>query len=133
MSKRVLLKYSTEKAGEPIIASAIREIDVPLNILHADLTEKGGEILISIDASEDETQKMVKFFEDEGVEVETIKRVIDLSDSKCIDCGACVSLCPTGAIYIAEDSSIELEEEKCVYCKACIPACPVEALKVREL
>lgn len=133
MAERVLLKYSTEKASEPILASVIRETDTPINILHADLTEKGGEILISIDAPEEKTRETIDFFQEEGVEVEIIKHVIDLDEDSCTDCGACVSLCPTEALYMAEDFSLELDEEKCVYCKACIPACPVRALEVKEL
>ncbi len=133
MIKKVLLNYSTKRADEPILASVIRELDIPINILHADLTAEGGEIFVSIDASEEEVERALNIFRDRGVRVEEIKEAIRLDEESCIDCGACTSLCPTEALSLDEDYSLVLDEEKCVYCEACIPACPVQALSVRKL
>lgn len=132
-TKKVMLNYSVEKANVPIIASVIRDEDVLINILHADLTERGGQILIDIDAPEAKAQKVMKIFEERGVEVEEIRSVITLDQDTCLDCGACISICPTRALTLAEDFSLELEEDKCVICDACIPVCPVRALGIREL
>ncbi len=133
MTKKFLLKYSTERADKPIFASVIRKTDAPINILHADLTTKGGEILVAIDAPDEKVREIEELFRGQGLEVEEIKRVIQLDEEACIDCGACVSLCPTEALRLTGDYSLELDEDKCVYCEACVPACPVRALKVRKL
>ena len=132
MTKKFLLKYSAERADKPILASVIRRTDVPINILHADLTAKGGEILVAIDALDERINETVELFKEQGLEVEEIRRVIQLDEEACIECGACVSLCPTEALRLTEDYSLELDEDKCVYCEACVPACPVRALKVRK-
>ncbi len=133
MSENILLRYSTEKADKPIISSIIRETDTPINILHADLTPKGGEIFISIDASEEKIEKIVNLFEGRGVHTEKVTESIELDEEKCIDCGACVSLCPTEALKLADDDySLLLNEEECVYCRACVPACPVDALSLKK-
>ena len=132
MKKKLLLKYSPEKAAEPVLASVIKQTGVLLNILHADISTKGGEILVSLDAPETDVIKVMTLFAQKGVEVEEVKRVIELDRESCFHCGGCVSLCPTGALGLAEDYSLELEEDKCVYCEVCIPACPVRALKVRK-
>ncbi|MEA1904803.1 MAG: 4Fe-4S binding protein [Candidatus Hadarchaeota archaeon] len=133
MTKKFLLKYSTERADKPILASVIRKTDVPINILRADLTPEGGEILVAIDAPDEKVKKIEELFKVQGLEVEEIKRVIQLDEESCIDCGACVSLCPTEALRLTEDYSLELDEDKCVYCEACVPACPMRALSVRKL
>lgn len=133
MSKKVLLKYSTEKADKPILASIIRETGASINILHADLTPDGGEIFIGIDEPEEKVDKVIELFEENGVDVERIEKGIQLDEESCLECGACVSLCPTDALKLADDYSLALDEEKCVYCKACIPACLVSALSVRKL
>ncbi|MCB0419352.1 MAG: 4Fe-4S dicluster domain-containing protein [Bdellovibrionales bacterium] len=45
----------------------------------------------------------------------------------CID-PPCVTVCPTGASHILEDTNITLvTEEKCTGCKACVAACPYDA------
>ena len=36
----------------------------------------------------------------------------------------CVSVCPTGASYVAEDGSVQVDESKCIGCKFCMAACP---------
>ena len=133
MTKKILLKYSTGKADEPIFSSVIRETDVPINILHANVGSGGGEIIVSIDAPEKNAEEAIALFRERGVEVEEIKRTINLDVDACIECGACISLCPTGALQLTDDYSIVLDEDKCVYCEACVPACPTRALKVRKL
>lgn len=133
MAEKILLKYSTEKADEPIIASIIRKMDVPINILHADLSPEGGEIFISIDASEEKINKVIELFEENGVGVEKIEKGIRLDEDTCLECGACLSLCPTDALQLDDDYSIVLNEEDCVYCGACVPACPVNSLTIRSI
>ncbi|KXA99842.1 hypothetical protein AKJ47_02860 [candidate division MSBL1 archaeon SCGC-AAA261G05] len=133
MTRKIILKYSTEKADQPILASVIRETDAPINILHADLAAEGGEIFIAIDAPEEKVNEVTSLFIDHGVEVEEIKQAIQLDEDSCIECGACISLCPTDALTLDEDYSLVLDEDKCVYCEACVPACPVRALSVRKL
>ena len=54
MTRKVLLRYSTQKATEPILASVIKKTEILPNILYAELSTKGGEILLSIDAPDKE-------------------------------------------------------------------------------
>lgn len=128
----MLLKYSADKVGEPILASVIKETGMLLNILTAEVSSSGAEILLTIDAPEDEIAKTIELFQRKGVEVLEIERGIELDQEKCFDCGACVSLCPTGALRLAEDYSLKLDEDKCIYCEICVPPCPVRALKISK-
>ena len=132
MTKKVLLKYSAEKAKEPILASIIKETSTLLNILHAEVSAKGGEILLAIDAPEAEVNQVIELFEQRGIDAKELKRAIQLDEEKCFDCGACFSLCPTGALRLTDEYSIELDEDKCIYCEICVPSCPVRALKVSK-
>ncbi len=132
MIKKISLKYRSQKAKDPIIASIIKESGLLLNILYAQFGTNGGEILISVDASEPEIKKIVDSFKNRGVEVSEIKRAIKLDHELCFDCGACVSQCPTAALFVAHDKSIDLDEDKCIYCELCIPSCPVHALKLSK-
>lgn len=132
MTKKVLLKYSADKVKEPVLASVIKETGVLLNILYAEVSSGGGKILLSIDAPEAEIGGIIELFERKGVQVQEIKRAIELDGEKCFDCGACLSLCPTGALRLAKDYSIKLDEDKCIYCGICVPACPVRALSVSK-
>ncbi|MGN0801650.1 MAG: YjjW family glycine radical enzyme activase [Candidatus Faecivicinus sp.] len=41
----------------------------------------------------------------------------------CVHCGACLEVCPTGALY-AKDGKVCYEIAKCALCDACIKLCP---------
>jgi formate hydrogenlyase subunit 6/NADH:ubiquinone oxidoreductase subunit I len=45
---------------------------------------------------------------------------------KCIGCGACVNVCPAGAISMKEDKAVI--SDKCVDCGRCAQVCPQEAI-----
>lgn len=54
----------------------------------------------------------------------------EIYSTRCNHCSdaPCVTVCPTGASYIDEDTGIVLvDHEKCTGCKACIAACPYDA------
>lgn len=45
----------------------------------------------------------------------------------CVNCGACESECPAGAISEQNDKRF-IEADKCLSCGACAGACPTEAI-----
>jgi len=53
--------------------------------------------------------------------------VVTIKRDRCGYCGACVGVCPVGAIELAETRL--LVNEACVDCGLCLAACPVGALK----
>ena len=132
MARKLLLSYSVQKAKEPILTSVIKDTGLEFNILYAELSAGGGEILVSIDAPDKDVNKAIELFEQKGVQIKEIKRAIQLDRDLCFDCGACLSLCPSGALYRTNDDSVELDEDKCVYCELCLPSCPVRALKLSK-
>jgi len=132
MNVKILLKYAGEVLDKPILAEVIRKTSAEINILHAEINARKGEILIGVEGPQAEIDKVIKLFEERGVEAEKLEHVVTLDSDVCMDCGACVSLCPTGALSIAEDYSVKLDEDKCILCEVCVPACPVRAIKVKR-
>ncbi len=53
--------------------------------------------------------------------------VVVAKDS-CIGCGACVGVCPVGALSLDADGKAECDESICIDCLACIGVCPTEAI-----
>jgi len=49
--------------------------------------------------------------------------------SKCAGCGACVKICPYGAVKIGKDGKAVINEEKCQKCGKCKEACPFGAIE----
>ena len=52
---------------------------------------------------------------------------ITINSEKCIGCGKCVSVCPTGALSLA-DGKVKLDQVRCKGCRACVDACPTGAI-----
>ena len=53
--------------------------------------------------------------------------MIVISAERCDGCGACVEVCPEGAIYLV-DGKATVDGALCRDCEACMAACPREAI-----
>ncbi len=46
----------------------------------------------------------------------------------CTQCGACIDICPTGAIERNKAGIVVINKNKCVGCLSCVGFCPEEAM-----
>jgi len=53
----------------------------------------------------------------------------EIDKSKCAGCGACLRVCPYGAIKIGEDEKAFIDQNKCKNCGECKKICPFDAIK----
>jgi NAD-dependent dihydropyrimidine dehydrogenase PreA subunit len=53
--------------------------------------------------------------------------VITIDVERCTGCGACLEVCPTGALYLMEGTATA-DSALCRECEACLAACPSEAI-----
>lgn len=124
------LTFSPNIVSKPIISNLVKNYDITFNILRADITPKGGKMLIEISGTQQ--KQAVEFMEKEGIHLNPINKVVKKDEEKCIDCGACISLCPVEAIKPAEDWTIEVDDLKCIGCSFCTNSCPTRAIRVME-
>ncbi len=124
---RVILRFDKEISKEPITSQIIIQHKTPINIISARITPLGGEMLAELDPTN--ADQIIRAFRDRGVVVD-VSSFIEKDDGLCIDCGACVSICPSDALYKTEDHSIKLDPDKCngVTCGLCLDSCPRRAL-----
>ena len=125
---KILIKLTEELVAKPTTADIILEHKVPINIITAHVTSKGGDYLIDI--PDESLETVVTAFRKKGAKV-TLPELIEIDKDKCFNCGACVSICPVEAITVAEDKSVNFDQEKCLgsTCSACVEACPAQAIK----
>jgi len=124
------LRFSPSIVSNTLISDTIKRFDINFNILRADISPKGGNMLVEI--SGQQAEESIQYMEDQGIQVFPVKKVVKQDEEKCIDCGACVSLCPVNAISIKEDWSVEIDNQSCIGCGFCTLSCPMKAINLME-
>ncbi len=123
------LTYDSKVVKEPILTKIAIEEKALMNIIEAKVGAREGRIVVELDDSI--AERIAKRFTDFGVRVRRIEKGIEKGDN-CVDCGACVSVCPAEVFYFDEDYRVITDSARCVRCGSCIEVCPVKALKLPE-
>ena len=108
------------------IINDILKFDISFNILKFSTVSSGVNVLL--DVPEEKLKFITEALTHNNVLVNKKGRVI-LDDEKCIDCGACISLCPTDALHLVEGDRLEYSYEKCIGCLLCLDSCPRNAIQ----
>lgn len=104
----------------------ILKFNITLNILKFSTGNKGINLLIDI--PEDKIKTITESLKKNNIIVNKKGRVI-IDDDKCIDCGACISLCPTDALCLDKEERLLFYAEKCIGCLLCLDSCPRFAIE----
>ncbi|NMB78428.1 MAG: 4Fe-4S binding protein [Methanomicrobiales archaeon] len=125
---KLLVNYSRGRGRKPIIAQAVRDTGVLINVERAVIDSSEGEALIDVP---DEQCALVRdVMTGLGATVRILDHGIHHNDSECVDCGACVSICPREVFSFDKEWKLVCTENKCVLCGKCIEACPHRALSL---
>ena len=125
---RLLVNFSKKKGTAPIIAQAVKETGVLINVERAVIDSSEGEALIEVP---DNQCKLIRTTMTKlGATVRQLEHGISVDQSECVDCGACISVCPREVFTFDADYKLAVNEDKCVLCGKCIPACPHKALSL---
>ena len=123
---KLLVNFSRGKGRKPIIAQVVRDTGVLINVERAIIDSSEGEALI--DVPDDQCQLVRDTMLSLGAKVHILEHGVSLDESECVDCGACISVCPREVFSFDPDWKLNLDEKKCVLCGKCIDACPSHAL-----
>jgi len=132
-SRKIVLTFPKEKIDKPIVYKLIKDFNLVFNIMKASITpDQAGHMVLEVSGENAEIEKGIKYLKEQGVSIEPLSKEIKVNWEECVQCGACVSICPTAALYIKDRKTMEVafEPEKCIACELCIRPCPPRAIEV---
>ena len=133
ISKRVVLKFPSKLVDQPIVYKLVKDFDLIFNILRARVTPKEeGELVLELKGDKERYAEGVKYLKSLGDTIESLEKDIIKDEDRCTHCGACVTICPTAALYLDQKSmKVLFDPEKCIACELCIKGCPPRAMKAK--
>jgi ferredoxin len=123
---KLLVNFSRGKGRKPIIAQVVRDTGVLINVERAVIDSSEGEALI--DVPDDACHLVRDRMKSLGATVRILEHGVTFNESECVDCGACISICPREVFSFDEDFKLHLVEDRCILCGKCMDACPHHAL-----
>jgi len=132
VSKRIVLRFPKRLVERPIIYRLVKDYDLEFNILKASITpEQEGVMVLQLKGNQTEYDKGIDFLIKAGVKIQSLSQDVTRNDERCTHCGACITVCPTGAFGLEPKTRLVIfDNEKCIACGLCIPACPPRAMEV---
>ena len=129
---KALLTFLPSDIGKPITYHLVKDFDLWVNILHAEIVaSKTGKLVLDIEGEEDNIQRAVAFLSGQEVMFHLLNGSVTISEEKCVHCGACTSVCPSGALRMERPAwTLDFRKDKCYVCQLCVKACPVRAISV---
>ena len=132
VSHRMVLHFPPVVTGNPITYRLARDYNLVFNILRASIgPEEEGLMVLDISGEEDDYRRGTEYLIAQGIRVQPLIQDIRKNDDRCIDCGACVGICPTKALALERPSmKVVFDIDECVACGECVPCCPVRAMEL---
>ena len=132
VTKRIVLRFPKRMADRPIIYRLVKDYDLEFNILKASITpEQEGLMVLELKGNQAEYDKGIEFLLKAGVKIQSLGQDVIRNEERCTHCGACVTVCPTGAFALDPKTRLVIfNNSKCIACGLCIPACPPRAMEV---
>jgi ferredoxin len=132
VSKRIVLHFPRRIVERAIVCRLAKDYDLEFNILKAFVTpEEEGLLVLELSGEQKEYDRGIKYLTETGVRIESLSQNFIRNEERCTHCGACVTVCPSGAFEVDPKTRlVSFDDEKCVACGLCIKACPPRAMEV---
>lgn len=128
-AKKFIFEFTPENVDKPVTYRLALDFGLLVNILRAEINENGGRLIAILEGPQERIEKGIELLERNKVRVKELKEYVSKQNSRCTDCGACVSVCPVKAFEL-DPSTFEVRHlrDKCIACGLCLDACPPGAI-----
>ena len=132
VSRRIVLHFPKRLVDKPIVSRLVKDFALDFNILKAEVTPgEEGLLVMELIGDQRNYDQGVKYLTEEGVKIQSLSQDVVRNEARCTHCGACVTICPTGAFSLeAGTRKVLFDNSKCVVCELCVKACPPRAMEL---
>jgi ferredoxin len=132
VSKRIVLRFPRRLVDRPIVSRLVKDFDLDFNILKASVTpDEEGLMVMELSGKQDDYDNGIRYLAEAGVKIQSLSQDVTRNEERCTHCGACITICPTGAFELDPVSRrVTFDNEKCLACELCIKACPPRAMEL---
>ncbi len=132
VSKRIVLRFPKRLVNRPIVSRLVRDYSLDFNILKASVTpEEEGLLILEISGKQGDYDKGIAYLTKTGVRIQSLSQDVTRNEERCTHCGACVTVCPTGAFELESSTRrVNFLNQKCLACGLCIKSCPPRAMEL---
>ena len=130
MKRRITLHFPREAVHQPITYRLAVDFDIAAKILRAQIApNQSGTMVVELSGDIDDLEAAEHWLEAQGLGLNRAPGEIQIDRERCVDCGICSSLCPSGALRIGAPTwQLQFDAQRCLVCEQCIPSCPFEAI-----
>ena len=131
-TKRLTFNFPPHLIDQPVTYQLITEHNLKVNILRARITPREwGRLVVEVSGTKKNLDAGLRFATELGLDIKPLAQDVQWHADNCIECTACVSICPTEALSVdRKDMHVSFDHDKCIACELCIPACPYEAMQI---
>jgi ferredoxin len=132
VKRRLTLHFPREAVHQPITYRLAVDFDIAAKILRAQIApNQSGTMVVELSGDIDELDAAEAWLERQGLALRRTPGEIGIDPQRCVDCGICSSVCPSGALrFDPRAVRLRFEAPLCLVCEQCIPSCPLEAISL---
>jgi len=110
-----MLRFNDNSIHNSVSYILVSEFNIIPSILQAKINDNGGAMILSLNGNEADVKAAVERLKGMGITVRKLANQITRDTSKCMDCGSCTSVCPSGALYINRETwEVKLSAALCI-------------------
>ena len=130
MKRRLTLHVPREAVHQPLTYRLAVDFDVAAKILRAQVApNQSGTMVVELSGDIDELDAAELWLERQGLRLDRAPGQIRIDPARCVDCGICSTVCPSGALAFGAPAwQLQFHAQRCLVCEQCIPSCPFEAI-----